>query len=69
MKYVVIMLSAILCSCASQFGSSAENAYLNSRNGAYPVITAPLTSSNLSHFYDLPQEEAPVAVTITPPSA
>ncbi|KTD80515.1 hypothetical protein [Legionella waltersii] len=65
---LLIVLSAVLLTgCNSRYSSSGENLYLQSRNGAKLVVPPPLTSSNLSNFYDLPPQDEPAKVSIAPP--
>lgn len=65
---VVVSSALILCSCASQYASNRDKQYLASRNGKQLVVPPPLTTSNISHFYDLPQNNKSAAVSIAPPT-
>lgn len=56
-----------LAGCSAQYTSNGEQQYLNSRNGGDLVVPPPLTSSNISHFYDLPPQNKDARVSIIPP--
>ncbi|MGQ3890364.1 hypothetical protein [Legionella sp. CNM-4043-24] len=64
---IIILSMVLLSSCASRYASNGEQLYLGSRNGQQLVVPPPLTSSNISHFYDLPQQNANAVVNIAPP--
>ncbi|WP_133127980.1 hypothetical protein [Legionella nagasakiensis] len=67
-KTVFIMALALLLSaCASYYSSNGEKKYLESRNGLNLVVPPPLTSANISHFYDLPPQNQNPRVNIEPP--
>lgn len=65
---VVVSSALILCACSTHYASNRDKQYLDSRNGKQLVVPPPLTTSNISHFYDLPQREKSAAVSITPPT-
>lgn len=65
-KIAVIILAISVCAC-SQYASNADKQYLNSRNGTALVVPSPLTSLQISHFYDLPKQDNHTAVSIAPP--
>lgn len=46
-----------------------NNDYLTSRNGPDLVIPHPLTTQNISHFYDLPPQNQDPRVSIKPPTS
>lgn len=69
MKKVLIVIAAtfLMSSCATHYTSSGEHRYLKSYNGRMLVVPPPLTEANISHFYDLPQQNQNAVVNITPP--
>ncbi|KTC85855.1 MULTISPECIES: hypothetical protein [Legionella] len=67
-KNVVLLISALLLAGCSAYTSNGEKQYLQSKNGATVAVPPPLTDSNISHFYDLPQQNQNAQVSITPPS-
>lgn len=70
MKKLVIVTTIVLllAACTSRYASNGENKYLQSRNGPGVVVPSPLTTMNISHFYDLPQQNQNAVVSIAPPS-
>jgi uncharacterized lipoprotein len=60
---VVLALSA----CSSRYSSTGESVYLQSRNGEKINVPPPLTSANISSFYDLPAQNENARVNISPP--
>ncbi|MFI4919316.1 MAG: hypothetical protein ACHP65_07150 [Legionellales bacterium] len=66
MCFVVLALLA-LSACSSHYASNGETVYLQSRNGAKLEVPPPLTSSNISYFYDLPPQNQDARVSIAPP--
>jgi len=67
-KLSFIVLAALaLTACNSRYASNGENLYLQSRNGEALVVPPPLTSANISNFYDLPQQTQDARVSIAPP--
>jgi len=67
-KNVVLIISVLLLTACSAYTSNGEKQYLQSKNGATVVVPPPLTDSNISHFYDLPQQNQSAQVSIAPPS-
>lgn len=67
----VILVAAVAtffsCACSSRYSSSGEHLYLRSQNGPNLVIPAPLTTENISHFYDLPSVIGNPNISIVPP--
>ena len=61
------VLGLLLVGC-TQYISNGEKGYLQARNGAKVVVPPPLTDSNISHFYDLPQQSQSALVNIAPPA-
>ena len=57
----------LLNSCSMQYTSNGEQHYLESRNGVNLVVPPPLTTTNISHFYDLPPQNQDARVSIEPP--
>lgn len=67
-KLVLIILATLaLSACSSRYASNGENIYLQSRNGVKIVVPPPLTTSNISSFYDLPPQNQDARVSIAPP--
>ena len=68
MKQMIIGAAAIflLASCTAQYTSNGEQHYLQSKNGPTLVVPKPLTSANLSNFYDLPPQNQDARVDIKP---
>lgn len=61
------VLVLLLAGCM-QYTSNGEKQYLQSRNGVKVVVPPPLTDSNISSFYDLPQQNQSAIVSNVPPS-
>lgn len=67
----ILALGVLLNACAKNevlYGSSNKKAYLQSKNGPELIVPPPLTTSNISNFYDLPNQTQDARVHITPPS-
>lgn len=62
----LMLCSLVLISC-SKYSSNGENLYLQSKNGQKVEVPPPLTSSNISNFYDLPEQTQDPKVNIQPP--
>jgi uncharacterized lipoprotein len=62
----MIVCLLVLTGC-SRYSSNGENLYLQSRNGQKVDVPPPLTSSNISNFYDLPEQNQNAKVRIEPP--
>lgn len=61
------LLAGILSSC-SHYATNGEKLYLQSKNGPGVQVPTPLTDSNISPFYNLPNPSGPIArVSIQPP--
>lgn len=64
-------LSIIVCVILGLNGCSRYltngDQYLQSRNGEPLAVPSPLTSDNISHYYDLPQQTQDPRVSIAPP--
>jgi uncharacterized lipoprotein len=63
----VVLAVLALSACSSRYSSNGENLYLKSRNGVKLEVPPPLTSSNISTFYDLPSQTQNAQVSIAPP--
>ncbi|WP_237759013.1 hypothetical protein [Legionella birminghamensis] len=61
------MIIMVLFSACSRYASNGENLYLGSHNGPSLNVPPPLTSENISHFYDLPDQRQNAQVSIVPP--
>lgn len=66
--FIVLVLLSV-SGCSSRYASNAEKSYLNSRNGTNLVVPPPLSSEEVSHFYDLPEQTQKAEVSIEPPNA
>lgn len=66
-KLSVIVFAVLALPACSNYSSNGENVYLQSRNGVKLEVPPPLTSANISHFYDLPVQDKPAKVSIAPP--
>lgn len=64
----MVVLSLLLSACSAQYTSNGEQLYLKSRNGVNLVVPPPLTSANISHFYDLPSQNQDAKISIEPPA-
>lgn len=64
---VIVLASLMLTACADRYTSNGENLYLQSHNGPKLVVPPPLTSTNISNFYDLPVQNQDPRVSIAPP--
>lgn len=65
---LVLCLAVFLLSCASHYASDGEQRYKKSKNGSGIVVLPPLTDTNMSHFYDLPDQNQNADVSISPPA-
>jgi uncharacterized lipoprotein len=63
----VVLAALALSACSSRYSSNGESLYLQSRNGVNLDVPPPLTSANISHFYDLPLQTRDAHVSIEPP--
>lgn len=66
-KLGVLALGVVLLAGCSKYSSNGENLYLQSRNGQKVAVPPPLTSANISNFYDLPEQTQDPRVNIEPP--
>lgn len=66
---LLLLLSIFGSACSSYYASNTERSYLHSRNGVNVVVPPPLTTTSMSHFYDLPPQEQNAKVSIKPPTA
>lgn len=67
-KIGIIVFASLLTTACSQFSTTGERLYLRSQNGVGLVVPPPLVAANMSHFYDLPQQNQPATVSIVPPA-
>lgn len=67
-KIAVISSLLLISACSMHYGSNGETLYLASRNGPNLVVPAPLTDTDISHFYELPNQNQPATVSIVPPT-
>ncbi|KTD50166.1 Outer membrane protein assembly factor BamC [Legionella quinlivanii] len=66
-KCFIVMVIMVLLSSCSRYASNGESLYLRSQNGPSLNVPSPLTSDNISHFYDLPDQKQNAVVSIVPP--
>ncbi|AWN73368.1 hypothetical protein LEAN103870_15610 [Legionella anisa] len=66
-KLGFIVFFVLLFSGCSRYASNGEHLYLSSRNGPQLDVPPPLTRTNISSFYDLPQQNQNAQVSIAPP--
>jgi uncharacterized lipoprotein len=66
-KISVMMVCLLVLTGCSRYSSNGESLYLQSRNGQKVDVPPPLTSSNISNFYDLPEQTQNAKVSIEPP--
>lgn len=66
-KLSVMLVGLLVLTGCSRYSSNGENLYLQSRNGQKIEVPPPLTSSNISNFYDLPEQTQSAHVEIEPP--
>lgn len=66
-KLGCLALSLLVLGSCSKYSSNGESLYLQSRNGQKVEVPPPLTSSNISNFYDLPEQTQNANVSIEPP--
>jgi uncharacterized lipoprotein len=70
-RILVLIFAYLLSGCnllpTEEFSSNRQHEYLHSKNGKNLVVNQPLTSSNLSDFYQLPNQDQPAKVSIKAP--
>lgn len=64
---LLILLSLLSAACSKKYLSTGEEQYLQSRNGPDIIVPPPLTSTNISHFYDLASQQQNAQVSLDPP--
>lgn len=68
-KVIWVSLSSfVLSACSSYYASNAETTYLKSRNGPELIVPPPMTTANMSYFYNLPVQTQQAKVSIKPPT-
>lgn len=68
MRLIFSLFIVLLVSCTTKYATNGENIYLRADNGASLVVPAPLTTDNISHYYDLPQRPENPRVDISLPT-
>ena len=63
----IVLAVLVVSACSNRYSSTGEGLYLKSHNGEPLDVPPPLTSSNISHFYDLPVQNQDPKVSIAPP--
>jgi len=66
-KLSCVVLAGLALSGCSGYSTSGESLYLNSRNGVKVAVPYPLTTGNMSNFYDLPPQNQDARIRIAPP--
>lgn len=67
-KLVCSLGILFLAACSSQITTTAERDYVKAVNGQKIQVSAPLSSEEINHYYDLPEPAAPYSkVSIEPP--
>ncbi len=68
---ILLCVFCFLAGCISwkksDFSSSDQDQYLSSKNGKDLLVPPPLTNSNLSDFYVLPDQNQDAKVSVSPP--
>ena len=64
----LVGLLGLLTSCVDQYDSNGEQQYMSSRNGRIVKVNPPLSSANISDFYDLPEQDNNAKVSTMPPN-
>jgi uncharacterized lipoprotein len=65
---LMVALFLMLAGCSAQYTSNGEQQYLHGRNGVNLVVPPPLTSENISHYYDLPPQNQDARIGVEPPA-
>jgi len=68
MKKNTLWVLLFATSCSSYYNQNGDERYLVSKNGPTVVVPQPLSSYNMSHFYDLPLQDQAARVETQPPS-
>lgn len=63
----IYLILLITTACSAYYTSNGGDNYLSSRSGPVLVVPAPLVTTNLSHFYDLPLQIKDARVSCKPP--
>lgn len=63
----IVLAGLALSACSDKYSSSGESLYLQSRNGVKVAVPYPLTTENMSSFYDLPLQTQDARIRIAPP--
>lgn len=66
-KLGFIMLIVFGLGSCSNYSSNGEALYLKSKQAPMLQVSPPLTTENISHFYDLPDQDQKGQVSIAPP--
>lgn len=64
----IFLMALCTTACTTKYATNGENLYLKSKNGIRVSVPPPLTSSNISPFYDLPAQTQNAKVSISPPN-
>lgn len=67
--FFLICLAGCFTLDRSEFASSDTDRYLTSKNGKDLLVPPPLTNSNLSDFYVLPDQTQNAKIGVEPPVA
>ncbi len=66
-KLIIIVFAALLLSSCSLFTSNNDSLYLQSHNGKPLEVPPPLTKSEISTYYDLPDPSNNPVISLEPP--
>lgn len=64
---IFVLLAGCFTFDRSEFASSDQDRYLTSKNGKDLLVPPPLTNSNLSDFYVLPDQNHNPKIGVEPP--
>ncbi len=67
-EWLAILVVFNLTSCSSPYATNDSLGYMKSHNGPRLVVDTPLTTANISYFYELPPVHADAFVDIGPPA-
>lgn len=67
--FIISMLSSCFFWEPTDYASNDKDQYLTSKNGPNLVVPQPLSSSNISDFYTLPDQNQNAKVSVEPPFA
>lgn len=66
-KCVLSLGLVVVAGCTMPYATNNKLQYMESRNGPNLNVPPPLTTRNISSFYDLPDQTANAQVDLDPP--